>query len=353
MKKVVAMLLVLTMTLSMAACGSKAEAPAETPAAEPETEAPAGEPAAPTEAPEEGKTYTIGVLMKTLASPYWQSMAEGLEKRVAELDNVTIEIFGAESEEDLTGQLNIMENMITSGKYDAICVAPITPTNLISGVVKANEANIPVVDIDEKFDMDALQEAGGYVVGYATSDNVAVGKMGADLIMKQFPDGAGVCIIEGIAGATSGELRRDGCKDALAAAEGYEILDIQPGDWDRQTALDVATNMINKYGDDLKAIFTANDTMAKGALQAMINTGREDIFLVSTDADTEVQQAIADGQLVAVVHDPAGIALSCVEQAVAALESGEFGSVDVQPEDTLIPAAVYTKDNVAELMNAQ
>ena len=344
MKKVVAMLLVLTMTLSMAACGSKAEAPAETPAAEPETEAPAEEPAAPTEAPEEGKTYTIGVLMKTLASPYWQSMAEGLEKRVAELDNVTIEIFGAESEEDLTGQLNIMENMITSGKYDAICVAPITPTNLISGVVKANEANIPVVDIDEKFDMDALQEAGGYVVGYATSDNV---------IMKQFPDGAGVCIIEGIAGATSGELRRDGCKNALAAAEGYEILDIQPGDWDRQTALDVATNMINKYGDDLKAIFTANDTMAKGALQAMINTGREDIFLVSTDADTEVQQAIADGQLVAVVQDPAGIALSCVEQAVAALESGEFGSVDVQPEDTLIPAAVYTKDNVAELMNAQ
>ena len=100
MKKVVAMLLVLTMTLSMAACGSKAEAPTETPAAEPEIEAPAEEPAAPTEAPEEGKTYTIGVLMKTLASPYWQSMAEGLEKRVAELDNVTIEIFGAESEED-------------------------------------------------------------------------------------------------------------------------------------------------------------------------------------------------------------------------------------------------------------
>lgn len=49
----------------------------------------------------------------------------------------------------------------------------------------------------------------------------------------------------------------------LEAADGYEVLDIQPGDWDRQTALDVATNMINKYGDKLNAIFTANDTMAK------------------------------------------------------------------------------------------
>ncbi len=296
----------------------------------------------------ETETYTIGVLMKTLASPYWQTMAAGLQEEIDKRDGVEIEIFGAESEEDLTGQLNLMENMINSGKYQALCVAPITPTNLISGVVKANEIGLPVVDIDEKFDMDALAAAGGYVVGYATSDNIAVGATAAQLIMEKYPAGAGVCIIEGIAGATSGELRRDGCKNALEAVEGYAVLDVQPGDWDRQTALDVATNMINKYGDDLKAIFTANDTMAKGALQAMENTGRTDIFLVSTDADTEVLGFIKDGKLVAVVQSPTGIAVSCVEQAVEAIKSGNAGSVDVQPEDTLIPAKVCTQANVAE-----
>ncbi|MGI6000989.1 MAG: substrate-binding domain-containing protein [Candidatus Merdisoma sp.] len=362
MKRVVAMLMTSVMILGLAACGSGGGQTTETtePAA---TEEAAEETTETTETAETeedaseaestGDTYTIGVLFKTLSSPYWQLMQSGLEEQVAQLDNVTIEIFGAESEEDLTGQLNLMENMITSGKYDALCVAPITPTNLISGVVMANEANIPVVNIDEKFDMDALAEAGGYVVGYATSDNVAVGEMAAQEIMNQFPDGAGVCIVEGIAGATSGELRRDGCRDALEAAEGYTVLDVQPGDWDRQTALDVATNMINKYGDELDAIFTANDTMAKGVLQAMINTGREDIFLVSTDADTEVQEAIAAGQLIAVVQDPGGIAFSCVEQAVAALESGNYGSVDEQPEDVLIPATVYTQDNISELMGTE
>lgn len=294
----------------------------------------------------ETETYTIGVLMKTLASPYWQSMAAGLEAEIAQRDGIEIEIFGAESEEDLIGQLNLMENMINSGKYDALCVAPITPTNLISGVVKANQAGLPVVDIDEKFDMDALAAAGGWVVGYATSDNIAVGATAAEMIMAKYPDGAGVCIIEGIAGATSGELRRDGCKNALK--EGYPVLDIQPGDWDRQTALDVATNMINKYGDELKAIFTANDTMAKGALQAMENTGRTDIYLVSTDADAEVLGFIAEGKLEAVVQSPTGIAVSCVEQAVEAIVTGNAGSVDVQPEDTLIPAKVCTAANVAE-----
>ena len=298
-----------------------------------------------------GKQYKIGVLMKTLASPYWQSMSAGLEEKVKELPNVEIEIMGAESEDDLDGQLDIMDNMTTSGKYDALCVAPITPTNLISGVVKANEANIPVVNIDEKFDMDALKEAGGYVCGFATSDNKLVGKMAADMIFDKLPDGAGVGIIEGTAGATSGELRRDGCKDELETKDGYKVLDVQPGDWDRQKSLDVATNMINKYGDELTAIFTANDTMAKGVLQAMTNTGREDIYLVSTDADTEVQEAIKAGKMVAVVQDPAGIAFSCVEQAVAALDSGNYGSVDNQPEDVLIPATAYTQDNIDELIN--
>lgn len=298
----------------------------------------------------ETKEYQIGVLMKTLNSPYWQSMADGLQEEVDKMEGVKIEIFGAESEDDLTGQLNLMENMINSGKYDALAVAPITPTNLISGVVKANSAGLPVVNIDEKFDMSALAGAGGYVVGYATSDNIAVGATAADLIMKKYPDGAGVCIIEGIAGATSGELRRDGCKDALLAVDGYPVLDIQPGDWDRQTTLDVVTNMINKYGDELKAIFCANDTMAKGALQAMENTGRTDIYLISTDADKEVLGYVAEGKMVAVVQNPTGIAVSCVEQAIEAVKSGNAGSVEVQPEDVLIPAKICTQENVNEFL---
>lgn len=354
MKKFVVLLFSVLLALALVACNASqpaAEAPAsQAPASQaPASEAPVSQ--APAEEPAK-EVYTIGVLMKTLASPYWQNMAAGLEAEVAKMEDVEIEIFGAESEDDLSGQLSLMENMINSGKYDALCVAPITPTNLISGVVMANQKGLPVVDIDEKFDMAALKEAGGWVVGYATSDNKAVGRMAAELIAKAFPDGCGVGIIEGIAGATSGELRRDGCKEALAEMNGFTVLDVQPGDWDRQVALDVATNMINKYGDQLKAIFTANDTMAKGALQAMENTGRTDILLVSTDADKEVQEAIAAGKLVAVVQNPTGIAVSCVEQAVAAIKSGNAGSLDAVVEDTLIPAKVYTKENISELLGS-
>jgi len=350
MKKVLLFLLAISMVALLVACGDSDTAdtdpgPADAVTADPDP--------VPDEADDEAddEPILIGVLMKTLASPYWQQMAEGLEAEVANWEGVEVEIFGAESEDDLAGQLALMENMINSERFDALAVAPITPTNLISGVVLANQRGLPVVNIDERFDMDALNAAGGWVIGYATSDNIAVGSTAAELIAERFPDGANIAIIEGMAGATSGELRRDGAINAFAEMDGFEILDVQPGDWDRQVALDVATNMILRFGDDLDAIFTANDTMAKGALQAMINTDRMDIFLVSTDADREVQEAIAEGLLVAVVQSPAGIAVECVQQAVAAVRAGYTGSLDSVVVDVLIPSRVFTHENIHELLD--
>ncbi len=288
-----------------------------------------------------GGTITVGVLLKTLANPYWVSMKESIEKEISKLPGVKVEILAAESEQDVAGQLNMLENMIDSGKYQALAVAPITPNNCISGVVKANKKGLPVVNIDEKFDMDALKKAGGYVVGYATSDNIKVGRMGAKLIVDTIGTSGGVCIIEGQAGATSGELRRDGAKAGFKDA-GVEVLDVQPGNWDRQVSLDVATNMINKYGSKLKGIFTANDTMALGVLQAMENTGRMDICLVSTDANKEVQAAIDAGKLSAVVQSPGGIGMACVEMAVKAVQDKNPGSLNTVPETQLVPAVVVT-----------
>jgi D-allose transport system substrate-binding protein len=289
----------------------------------------------------QGKTIRVGVLLKTLANPYWVAMKETIVKEIAKAPDVKVEILAAQSEQDVAGQLDMLENMVASEKYDAIAVAPITPNNCITGVVKANQKGIPVVNIDEKFDMDALAKAGGYVVGYATSDNIKVGQMGAKLIMDKIGTSSGVCIIEGQAGATSGELRRDGAKQAFKAA-GVEILDIQPGNWDRQVSLDVATNMINKFGAKLKGIFTANDTMALGVLQAMENTGRTDICLVSTDANPEVRKAIEAGKLSAVVQSPGGIGMACVEMAVKAVKNKNPGSLNAQPETHLIPAVIVT-----------
>ena len=156
------------------------------------------------------------VILKTLSNDFWATMKEGIEAQASEL-GVKVDIFAAQSEEDTAGQLTILENCLSKG-YKAIGVAPLSPTNLINGIVQANEKNIYVMNIDEKIDLETLKGAGGSVIGFATTDNEAVGEKGAKFIIEQLGNSGGdVAIIEGKAGNASGESRKAGATKAFKA----------------------------------------------------------------------------------------------------------------------------------------
>ena len=114
-------------------------------------------------------------------------MKKGIEQE-ADKQGIKVDIFAANSEEDTEGQLRILENCIAKG-YKAIGVAPLSPTNLINGIVQANKKGIYIMNIDEKIDMDTLKSTGGSVIAFATTDNVEVGKKGAEYIIDKLADG--------------------------------------------------------------------------------------------------------------------------------------------------------------------
>ena len=236
------------------------------------------------------------IILKTLSNDFWAKMKAGIEDEAEKL-GVKVDIFAAQSEDDTAGQLTILENCLIK-KYKAIGVAPLSPTNLINGIVQANEKGIYVMNIDEKIDIDTLRNAGGSVIAFATTDNEAVGKKGAEFIIgKLGKEGGDVAIIEGKAGNASGESRKTGATKAFKAADEIDLVASQPADWDRQKALDTATSYIQMY-PDLKAIYCCNDTMALGALQAVINADKlGKIIVVGTDGSAEALESIRAGQL--------------------------------------------------------
>lgn len=276
---------------------------------------------------------TYAVLLKNQSSDFWVKMKKGVEDKAAEL-GVKVEVLAAQSEEDTEGQLKILENLVNGG-YAAIGVAPLSPVNLIPGVVAANEKGIYVMNIDEKIDMEQLKAQGGAVIGFATTDNVAVGKKGAEYINGKIEAGSKVAIIEGKAGNTSGEARKQGATEAFTAA-GMEIIGSLPGDWDRQKALDVAASYIQQH-EDLKAIYCANDTMALGALQAVINADKlDEILVVGTDGDTEAVTSVENGELAATIaQDPGMIGAKSLEEMVNAVKNQI--TIDPNAEPKLIP----------------
>ena len=338
MKKFLSLLLAAVMVLGMVACGAKEEAPAAAPSEE--TEAPAEE------AVEEIK---IGVLLKPESNEYWSSMKAGILEWAEAQEGVVVDVLCAESEDNITGQLEQMENMI-SKDYDAICAAPLSASNLVEGVLKACEAGIPVVNIDESIDAKAVQEGGGNMVGLFTTDNILVGQKGGEFIDSVLGGEGQVAIIEGTAGNVTSNNRSTGAKEYLEA-NGYEVVASQPGDWDRLVALDVATNIM-QANPELDAFYCANDTMALGVYEAVVNAGKVDsIIVVGTDAVQGAKESVANGEMAATVgQDNVGIGIACVELAVKAVKEGWVADPAAEMPIGYIDSFLVTAENAADYL---
>lgn len=289
-------------------------------------------------APEGGASATYAVILKTLSNDFWATMKAGIEEE-AQKQGVTVDIFAANSEEDTEGQLRIFENCIAKG-YKAIGVAPLSPTNLLTAVAQANDKGIYVMNIDEKMDMETLKNAGGSVIAFATTDNVAVGEKAARYILDRLTSGGKVAIIEGKAGNASGEARKKGATEAFRSATGVELVASQPADWDRQKALDTAAGILQQH-PDLSAFYCCNDTMALGALQAVKNAGKlGEVLVVGTDGAAEAVESVRAGELTATVaQDSAEIGAASLRKMIEAVQNG--AEIDPEAEPETIPVDSY------------
>jgi len=268
----------------------------------------------------QGGQERYAFLLKPLSNEYWSTMKDGVEKWAKE-NNVLFDVYAVDSEENFTGQLSQLEDIVRKD-YSGIGVAPLSPVNLINGIVLANKKGIPVVNVDERVDFDQLRAAGGSMIGNYTTDNIAVGRTGGNFIAKQIGSGSKAAIIQGTGGNVTSQQRSQGANEAMKAA-GVNVVAIQPGDWDRVKAMDVATNIM-QANPDLKAFYCANDTMALGVLQAVQNANKaSQVIVVGTDAVPGAVESVKKGGLAATVgQDPVGIGIACLKDLIKANKEG-------------------------------
>lgn len=282
------------------------------------------------------------VVLKTLASPYWVAMRDGVVAQ-AKVRGVQVDVFAAAGEDDITGQQRLMEDVVNKG-YKAVGVAPISPVNLVQAMAGATKKGIYVVNIDERADMGQLKAAGGSVVAFLSTDNLALGEKAGKFLLGKIGSAGKVAIIEGKAGNSSGDARRDGMKKALATASGVQLVASLPGDWDRAKALDVATNVLQR-NPDLKAFYAANDTMALGALQAVKNANKlGQIVVIGTDGVPEAIASVQAGELTATAaQDPAGMGAKALDVMIETLKTKPAIKVDNAPTFIGVESKIVNK----------
>lgn len=290
--------------------------------------------------PAKAEDGEYGVLMKTLANPFWGAMSQGVEEG-AKAAGVKYFLQAAESDQAAEPQLNLCNTMLER-KPVAMITAAINSTNLLPCLKAAQEAGIKVVDLDGNLDPAVLEKEGIKITFRIGSDNVAAGAQGAEyLVGKLGKDAKGpVLVIEGLSGNVTGQKRASGFADKLKElAPGLEVVASLPGDWDRGKAASI-TNDILTRNPDLVAIFAANDGMALGAVEAVYAAGKgEQVTIIGVDGNSDAVKSIKEGRLNASVAQlPYLVGKQAVEDVKKAI-AGEAVQAEIA-----VPTLVLTKE---------
>lgn len=286
----------------------------------------------------------IGFMPMTMSNQYFQTMVKGAEQRAEQL-GVELTVQAPESHSSVGAQLGIIENMITRG-VDALAIVPASSTGLMTGLRKAQDAGIPVVNIDTQFSQESMEEAGLDTIPYIGTDNY-VGAQKAGEKALEMLDGSGkAAVLTGVPGQQNTRDRKNGFIDAVEGK--LEIVATQTANWEVEEGYNATQNIL-QANPELDLIFASNDGMALGALRALKEADKEDeVKLIGYDAIPEALNKVKEGGFDAdVAQFPAEMGKGGVTMAYQ-MATGEAIAV---PSHRNTPTKVITQDNVDAMIN--
>ena len=202
---------------------------------------------------------------------------------------------------DTATQVSNLEDLIAQ-RVDAIFLAPREAKGFEGPLQAAKDAKIPVFLIDRELEGP---KAGDDYVTFIGSNFIEEGKRAGEWLAKQTSGKAGIVELLGTAGSSVANDRHQGFADAIKAFPDMKIITAQDGNFTRAQGQKVMESLIQAHGRNITAVYTHNDEMALGAIQALkaanMNPGR-DVIVVSVDGQKSALQAIIDGQMNATVE---------------------------------------------------
>ncbi|MDO4274269.1 MAG: substrate-binding domain-containing protein [Eubacteriales bacterium] len=269
---------------------------------------------------------TIGFATKTFENEFWRMEKEGAEAAAKTFQDagykLTVDVRGAQTETDEEGQLTLLMDMVNK-KYDGILISGISEANLVPGMEAAIEAGIDMTTVMDAFTPYATTTVGAW--------HYQAGVQGAEWIYNKIGEEGKVACITGLSQATAAQARTQGFNDFYADKDKIEVVAVQNGDWDRQKAYDITETLLQQY-PDLAGIYCNNDTMAMGALEAVVAADSECV-IVGTDGTSEATESIKAGELDATVDFfPNKMAEIAVEMQIRKLAGEELPKVIYAPQ---------------------
>ncbi|NUB45732.1 ABC transporter substrate-binding protein [Fertoebacter nigrum] len=230
----------------------------------------------------------------------WRAAETSVTK--AEAERLGIDLKFADAQQKQENQIKAIRGFIAQG-VDAILVAPVVATGWEEVLTEAKEASIPVVLLDRG--IEAPEDL--YLTSVA-SDQVKEGRVAGEWLVGAVGDKeCKVVELQGTVGSSPAINRKQGFEEGIAGAANVSIIRSQTGDFTRSKGKEVMEGFIKAEGGGagICAVYSHNDDMAVGAIQAIKDAGLKpgtDILVVSIDAVPDIFAAMVAGEANATVE---------------------------------------------------
>ena len=186
----------------------------------------------------------IALVMKTLTNPFFIEMERGARKAEKEF-NIELVVKTGAQETSIEQQIIIVEELIRE-KIDAIVIAPASSTDLVPVLKKAQDAGIPIVNIDNLLDHKLSEKAGLVNVPFISVDNVRGAFLSAKYVSDQITKPTKAAILEGMRTANNAQQRKEGALKAFKENKNIEVVASETANWKIDEAYEVTKTGIHE-----------------------------------------------------------------------------------------------------------
>nr|WP_072514287.1 sugar ABC transporter substrate-binding protein [Ndongobacter massiliensis] len=239
--------------------------------------------------------YHLAICIHSMDNEFWAQEALGAQL-AAKAYGVQSDILTCESDDNKQLQ-GIKDYIAQYGDKACFVVDPSSTANTVNIAETCEEAGVYVAILFHRADGLYPKDFPHFVTSLAL-DDITIGKATAKALFESIGGKGQVVELQGLLGDDSAANRHKAFEEALKDYPDIEVVDSQTASWSQSDAMALTENWIVNY-PDLKGVFSANDTMALGAIEALKNAGKNGAVKVSgCDGIEAALTAVKNGDLV-------------------------------------------------------
>ncbi|WP_169081745.1 ABC transporter substrate-binding protein [Paenibacillus sp. PL91] len=214
-----------------------------------------------------------------------------------------IELLFENAEQSQEKQVEALRSFIDK-QVDVIALAPVVHSGWEVVLKEAKDAGIPVIISDRSVDVSDSS----LFVTHIGSDFYEEGRKAGKYLLDKMSNEAGkVEIVElrGTEGSSPSIQRGQGFEDTLKDNERFHMLRSESANFTFEQGKETMRVFLREHGDDIRVLFSHNDDMALGAIEAIEEFGLKpgvDIFIISVDGTRKAFEKLAEGKINCVVE---------------------------------------------------